>query len=101
MAKRGIQVEANQRFSAMMYPVVPDQVGMLFNFYYTTKKTAEFCDEPGMYKLGEFRVELPDTHLGTNRPVTLELCFGAMEIIAIAKNETNGKVYKTTFKLDL
>ncbi|CAG8737007.1 7542_t:CDS:1, partial [Gigaspora margarita] len=44
-----------------------------------------------MHKLGQFRVELPDTHLGTNRPVTLELCFGAMEIIAIAKNETNGK----------
>ncbi|KAF0480261.1 hsp70 family protein [Gigaspora margarita] len=38
MAKRGIQVEVNQRFYARMYPFDPDQTGMLFNFYYTAKK---------------------------------------------------------------
>ncbi|KAF0520401.1 actin-like ATPase domain-containing protein [Gigaspora margarita] len=58
------------------------------------KEKAEYCDEPGMHRLGEFDVDLVDTHLGKDRPVTLELCFGAMEIITIAKNETNGEVYK-------
>ncbi|CAG8791355.1 35958_t:CDS:2, partial [Gigaspora margarita] len=101
MAERGVQVEVNRRFSTRMYPVNPNQTSILFNFYCTAKKTAEFCDEPGMHKLGEIEVDLPDTHLGTNRPVSIDLCFGAMEIIAIAKNETNGQIYKTTFKLDL
>ncbi|KAF0520398.1 actin-like ATPase domain-containing protein [Gigaspora margarita] len=101
MAKRGVQVEVDQRFSKTLLPSKPDATGMRFTLYYTAKKTAEYCDELGMHKLGEFHVDLPDTHLGEDRPVTLELCFGAMEIIAIAKNETSGKVYKTKFELDL
>ncbi|CAG8786960.1 13029_t:CDS:2, partial [Gigaspora rosea] len=32
------------------------------------KKTAEFCDKTEMYKLGEFYVDLPDTHFGLDRP---------------------------------
>ncbi|KAF0520402.1 hsp70 family protein [Gigaspora margarita] len=72
MAKRGVQVEVDQRFSETMYPSKPDAMGILFSFYYTAKKTAEYCDEPGMHKLGEFDVDLPDTHLGKDRPVTLE-----------------------------
>ncbi|KAF0480253.1 hsp70 family protein [Gigaspora margarita] len=101
MAKKGIQVEVNQQFSATMLPNEPKQTGMLFKLYYTAKKTARFCDEPEMHKLGEFHVDLLDTHLGLNRPVILYLYFGAMEIIAIAKNETNGQVHRTIFKLDL
>ncbi|CAG8822812.1 36725_t:CDS:2, partial [Gigaspora margarita] len=101
MAKRGVQVEVNQQFFATMLPNEPKQTEMLFKHYYTAKKIAQFCDEPEMYKLGEFHVDLPDTHLGLDRPVTLYLYFGAMEIIAIAKNETNRKVHQTIFKLDL
>ncbi|KAF0520399.1 actin-like ATPase domain-containing protein [Gigaspora margarita] len=101
MAKRGVQVEIDQQFSTMCYPVKPDQTSIKFRFYYTAKKTAEYCDESGMHKLGEFSIDLPDTYLGLNRPVTINLCFGAMEIIGIAKNETTGKIYEATFKLDL
>ncbi|CAG8500112.1 2029_t:CDS:2 [Racocetra fulgida] len=101
MAKRGVQVEINQQFSTRQYPVEPNQTMILFRFYYTPRKSAQYCDESGMNKLGEFRVDLPDTHLGINRPVLLTLCFGSMEIIAIAKNETNGNVYQTAFELDL
>ncbi|CAG8466827.1 9108_t:CDS:2, partial [Dentiscutata erythropus] len=84
-----------------------DQDGYIEKFHLMAKrgvqveKAAQYCDDSGMCKLGEFIVDLQDAHLGTDRPVTLYLCFGAMEIIAIAKNETNGKVYRTTFKLDL
>jgi len=42
-------------------------------------------------------IDLPDIHLGRNRPLLVTLCFGAMEIVAIARNETNGRVYRTTF----
>ncbi|CAG8513962.1 9562_t:CDS:2, partial [Scutellospora calospora] len=101
MAKRGLQVEINQKFSTLACPRYPNQDCILFKFFYTPNETAKFIDEPGMNKLGEFRVELSDKHLGLNRPVTLTLCFGAMEIIAEAKNEINGKVYRTTFQLEL
>ncbi|CAG8565160.1 9924_t:CDS:2 [Ambispora gerdemannii] len=100
MAKRGLEVEVNQKFSTTLYPVYPDQKSILFKFFYTTKFTASYCDEPEMSVLGEFEVDLPDTHLGLDRPVSLHLCFGAMEIIAVARNETNGKIYHTTFKLE-
>ncbi|CAG8521271.1 8783_t:CDS:2 [Racocetra fulgida] len=101
MAKRGIQVEINQQFSTRQCPVEPDQTQIRFRFYYSSRETAQYCDEDGMNKLGEFLIDLPDTHLGINRPVLLSLYFGSMEIIAIAKNETNGKIYRTKFKLDL
>src|SRR5437870_5205828 len=98
MAKKGTEVSVKKEFSTRLYPVYPDQTGMNFNFYYTSSDyDATYCDEPGMDLLGSFDVDLPDVHLGENRPVLLTLCFGAMEIVATATNETNGKVYRTTF----
>nr|CAG8572347.1 3000_t:CDS:2 [Entrophospora candida] len=43
-----------------------------------------------MKKLGSLDVDMPDTHLGLNCSVLLTLHFGSMEIVATAKNETNG-----------
>ncbi|GBC01540.1 hypothetical protein RclHR1_04220008 [Rhizophagus clarus] len=97
MARKGTEVSVNEEFSTRLYPVYPDQTSINFPFFYTSEYDAEYCDEPEMNLLGSFSVDLPDTYLGINRPVLITLCFGAMEIVAIAKNETNGKVYRTTF----
>ena len=97
MATKGTEVDVNEEFSTRLYPIYPDQTAISFTFYYTSKNNAEYCDEPEMNLLGSFDVDLPDTHLGTNRPVLITLCFGAMEIVATATNMTNGKVYHTTF----
>ncbi|RHZ86924.1 hypothetical protein Glove_42g26 [Diversispora epigaea] len=99
MAKKGVEVEVDQKFSTTMYPVYPNQTTILFELFYTEKFTAQYCDEPGVHKLGEVEVYLPDTHLGLNRSVVIQLSFGAMEIIVTAKNETNGKEYHASFNL--
>ncbi|CAG8565197.1 9926_t:CDS:2 [Ambispora gerdemannii] len=100
MAKRGLEVEVNQKFSINVFPVKPHQKDAIIKFFYTTKFTASYCDEPEMRLLGEFKVELPDSDSGLAKPILVELCFGSMEIIAEAKNESDGKIYRNTFKLE-
>ncbi|PKC63709.1 hypothetical protein RhiirA1_463395 [Rhizophagus irregularis] len=97
MASKGTEVRVDEEFSTRLYPIYPDQTSINFTFFYTSKYDAKYCDEPEMNLLGSFNVDLPDTYLGTDRPVLITLCFGAMEIVATAKNETNGEVYRTTF----
>jgi len=62
------------------------------------KREYIYCDEPGMELPGEFLIDLPDVHLGTDRPCTLSLSFGDMEIKAKAFNQTNGQNYQTNFE---
>ncbi|PKY39137.1 hypothetical protein RhiirA4_452290 [Rhizophagus irregularis] len=97
MASKGTEVRVDEEFSTRLYPTYPEQTSADVSFFYTSKYDAEYCDEPEMNLLGSFNVDLPDTYLGTDRPVLITLCFGAMEIVATAKNETNGEVYRTTF----
>jgi hypothetical protein len=100
IVKRGTESETDQEFKVdRLFPVYPFQTKIKFELYYTKKYSAEFCDEPDVKTLGKFCIELPDTHLGTFRPVTLVLAFGNMEIKATAFNETNGQNYQTTFEL--
>ena len=97
MASKGTEVGTNEEFSKRLVPVYPDQTSITFTFFYTSEYNATYCDELEMNLLGSFNVDLPDTHLGLNRPVLITLCFGAMEIVATATNVTNGRVYRTTF----
>ncbi|CAG8685765.1 4639_t:CDS:2 [Acaulospora colombiana] len=101
MAKRGTRVNVDQKFSQSLVPIKEDQTRLSMDTYVTREYSATFCDEPGMKLLGAFTIDLPDTHLGLNRPVRYTLSFGQMEIECIARNETNGNVYNTTFTLDL
>ncbi|CAJ0908443.1 889_t:CDS:2 [Entrophospora sp. SA101] len=98
MARKGTEVDVDRIFSQRLAPHHPNQTNVMLDFYYTAKHDATYCDEPEMKELGRFYVDLPDTHLGLNRSVLLTLHFGSMEIVATAKNETNGKIYRTTFK---
>jgi hypothetical protein len=75
MAKKEVEVDVDKEFSKSLYPVYPDQDSIKF----------------------DIEVDLPNVHLGTNRPVMLSLRFGSMEIFLKATNETNGKVYHTRF----
>jgi hypothetical protein len=97
MAKKEEQVDVDKEFSLRLYPVNPNQTSIGISIYYTSKYHATYCDEPEMNFLGRFEVDLPDVHLGKDRPVMLTLRFGSMEIFVKATNETNGKVYHTTF----
>ncbi|CAJ0749920.1 24803_t:CDS:2 [Entrophospora sp. SA101] len=98
MARKGTESDVGMEFSRNMVPIHPDQTSMRFTFFCTAEYSATYCSESEMKELGGFVVDLPDTHLGLNRSVLLTLHFGSVEIVAIAKNRENGRIYQTTFK---
>lgn len=100
LAKRGIEVDVNQTFSKKLTPKRPNQKKAFVEFFYTPKYTPKYCNESEIHKLGTIVIDLPDTHLGLNRPVLVTLCFGKMEMVATVKNETSGYTYSNTFKLE-
>ncbi|CAB4434619.1 unnamed protein product [Rhizophagus irregularis] len=101
MARRGTKVKVNQEFTILQLPAFPEQDSIKFVIYYTTEYDAKYCDEDGMEKLGSLSISLPDTHLGTDRPIEFGLTFGRMEITATAKNNRNGQNYQATLTLDI
>ncbi|RGB33498.1 hypothetical protein C1646_788697 [Rhizophagus diaphanus] len=100
IAERKTEVTVDQEFKIKdLLPVLPIATKMTFEVYYTKAQNAVYCDEPGMVQLGELIINLPDRHLGIDRPCTLSLLFGDMEIKAKAFNQKNGQNYQTTFEL--
>ena len=101
IVERKVEVEIDQEFKIKdLIPVYSFQKRMIFDIYYTKEQNAVYCNEPGMELLGELHVNLPDVHLGTDRPYTLSLLFGDMEIKAKAVNQENGQNYQTNFEFN-
>jgi molecular chaperone DnaK (HSP70) len=102
LAQRGTVVKVNQEFTLEIVPEHASQDTITFHIYYTTKYSAQYCDEDDeMKKLGTLIISLPDVHLGKNRRVIFALTFGRMEITATTTNQLNGQNYQTTLKLDI
>ncbi|CAB5381334.1 unnamed protein product [Rhizophagus irregularis] len=94
-------VTIDQEFTTEnLVPIYPDQTTITFDIYYTREQDADYCNEPGMKLLGSLLIDLPEVHLGTNRPCTFCLSFGDMEIKARAFNQTNGQHYQTKFEFN-
>jgi molecular chaperone DnaK (HSP70) len=101
IVERKTEVTIDYEFKCKdLYPILPFQRKMKFEIYYTKAQNANYCDEPGVKLLGSLLIDLPDVHLGTNRPCTFCLSFGDMEIKARAFNQTNGQNYETKFELN-
>ncbi|KAF0513862.1 actin-like ATPase domain-containing protein [Gigaspora margarita] len=100
LASRGIEVSVDQEFTFSCFPLKKDQVAITFEIFFTQELEPKYCNEVGMNSLGKLRIDLPDTHLGLERPILFGLCFGKMEITAFAKNKTNGQYYQTTFEIE-
>ncbi|CAG8814972.1 9038_t:CDS:2, partial [Cetraspora pellucida] len=101
LAKRGVEVKIDQEFTGTYLPVEPDSSSLVFYIFITENIDGKYCDEDGMKLLGSLRIDLPDLHLGTERPVQFSLMFGKMEITASAKNMINGQSYHSKFELSL
>ncbi|CAB5295672.1 unnamed protein product [Rhizophagus irregularis] len=97
LAKKGTVVDVDQKFSQTSHPENSDQEQMWYQILITERDDVRYPDEDGVIKLGDFIIDLPDAHLGKDRKVQFELCFGKMEIQAYAKNEHNGQEYEATF----
>jgi len=97
--ERKTEVTIDEEFKVEdLVPIYPFQTQISFDIYYTKEQNAVYCDEPGMKLLGEFWIDLPDVHLGANRPCTFCLSFGDMEIKAKAFNRKDGQNYQTKFE---
>uniref|UniRef100_U9TWG5 Hsp70 family protein n=1 Tax=Rhizophagus irregularis (strain DAOM 181602 / DAOM 197198 / MUCL 43194) TaxID=747089 RepID=U9TWG5_RHIID len=101
LVKRGTAVEVGKVISLYEHvPLLPCQTEFSFEIYKSSNSDPRYCDETGMECVGKLRIDLPDVHLGYNRPVTFGLSFGDMEISAFAKNNVNGQTYVTSLCLN-
>ncbi|RIA87532.1 hypothetical protein C1645_807258 [Glomus cerebriforme] len=87
LAQRRTKVEVDKKFSGDFYPVRANQTRAVFKVYYTAKNSGIFCDDPGMRLLGTLYINIPDIHLGRNRPIEFSLTFAKIEIKVTAKNK--------------
>nr|XP_021408505.1 heat shock 70 kDa protein 12A [Lonchura striata domestica] len=71
------------------FPIEPDQTKVIFAFYCTTKQNAQYVDEEGMEQLGSCVVPSPDTSLGKNRRLKVEIRFGLTEFKATCTDVTS------------
>ena len=89
--QKGQSVVCDQAEEYMFCPVDSDQTTMSFQFYSTEEPDAMYVDEPGLKKIGQFVVNMPDIREGRNRLVKLEVSFGLTEIKATATDMTSNE----------
>lgn len=82
-------VNINEVAEYIFYPTEADQTCARFSFYSTEKHCAQYVDEEGMELLGSCTVPMPDTRLGKNRELRLDIKFGLTEFKATATDITS------------
>ncbi|CAG8481208.1 10274_t:CDS:2 [Paraglomus brasilianum] len=101
LAQRGTEVAVDAKFLFECWPIYPEQTTVKFLIYTTAEDDAKYCDDPGMKLFGKLHIDLPDPHLGRNRPIDFTLTFGKMETKAIATNKRTGERCEAIFALEL
>uniref|UniRef100_A0A8C4VI29 Heat shock 70 kDa protein 12A n=1 Tax=Gopherus evgoodei TaxID=1825980 RepID=A0A8C4VI29_9SAUR len=87
----GDLVEVDEVASYTFTPTEPDQTSVIFSFYCTEKKDAKYVDEEGLKMLGSCTVPTPNTELGRNRQLRLDIKFGLTEFKATGTDVTSGE----------
>ncbi|XP_027765677.1 heat shock 70 kDa protein 12B-like [Empidonax traillii] len=85
----GESVNINEAAHYDLYPTEADQTDARFVFYCTEKQDAQYVDEEGIEQLGSCTVPLPDTRLGTQRQLKMEVKFGLTEFKATCTDVTS------------
>src|SRR6266542_5943365 len=93
LAKRGTEVEINQKVTKTFTPYIPLRNRISFKMFITYKYNAKYCDEPGVKFLGKLIIDLPG--LGILDKLIFEFNFGELEMKINVKNETSGEYYNT------
>ncbi|XP_047225666.1 heat shock 70 kDa protein 12A-like [Girardinichthys multiradiatus] len=83
----------NETREHFMYPIERDQTQITLAFYRTKKKKLTYVDEPKVEEIGSFVVQSPDTTLGMEREIDLEIKFGSTEMTATATDKESGSVH--------
>jgi len=100
LVERGREVDVDQEFGLELHPSYENQTEISIEVHSSTAIDATYCDELGMKKVGELRLDFPDPHLGFQRTIKFTLTFGQMEIRAYARNQ-QGKTTNAVFELEL
>ncbi|CAG8490223.1 9241_t:CDS:10 [Paraglomus brasilianum] len=98
LARRGDSVRPNQTFSEVYYPSNARQTKMSVNIYASRDYDPEYVDDEGVSLIREWIIDLPDKHLGKDRPIELSLTFGNYETKVNAKNPRTNTECSVTFK---
>ncbi|XP_032424337.1 heat shock 70 kDa protein 12A-like [Xiphophorus hellerii] len=85
-------VRWNETRELTVYPLERDQTKIIIGFYRTKKKNPMYVDEADVEKIGSFVVESPDTSLGLNRQIDLEIKFGFTELMVTGTDRESGFV---------
>ncbi|XP_023193068.1 heat shock 70 kDa protein 12A-like [Xiphophorus maculatus] len=88
----GEDVHWNETRKFTVYPLERDQTKIIIGFYRTKKKNPMYVDEANVEKIGSFVVESPDTSLGLNRQIDLEIKFGFTELMVTGTDRESGFV---------
>ncbi|XP_015232483.1 PREDICTED: heat shock 70 kDa protein 12A-like [Cyprinodon variegatus] len=80
----------NETRKHTLHPVQADQTEITFSFYRTVRKNVTYIDEPHMEEVGSFTVQSPNTALGLDREIRLEIKFGFTEMTAKATDRESG-----------
>uniref|UniRef100_A0A087Y532 Heat shock protein family A (Hsp70) member 12A.2 n=1 Tax=Poecilia formosa TaxID=48698 RepID=A0A087Y532_POEFO len=83
-------VRWNETRNHSFSPVEKHQTQMNVRFYRTKKNDPMYVDEPKVEKIGSFIVESPDTTLGMDRQINLEIKFGSTEMTATGTDRETG-----------
>ncbi|XP_076100919.1 heat shock 70 kDa protein 12A-like [Mytilus galloprovincialis] len=89
-----IGTKINDRYST----VLPNQSGMGFRIYASSKKNPTYVDEEGCHLIGEAVISIPFPS-EEQRWVAVEFIFGNTEISMTAREELHGSTCEANFKL--
>lgn len=84
----------NETRNHIVRPIERDQTQITLTFYRTKKKDLMYVDEPNVKEIGSFIVDSPDTRLGMDRVIDLEIKFGSTEITATATDRESRSEHK-------
>uniref|UniRef100_A0A3B3WPB0 Heat shock 70 kDa protein 12A n=1 Tax=Poecilia mexicana TaxID=48701 RepID=A0A3B3WPB0_9TELE len=84
----------NETKELTVYPLESDQTKIILAFYRTKKKkNPMYVDETDVEKMGSFVVESPDTTLGLDCQIVLEIKFGFTELMVTGTDRESGSVH--------
>uniref|UniRef100_A0A3Q2G9W9 Heat shock protein family A (Hsp70) member 12A.2 n=2 Tax=Cyprinodon variegatus TaxID=28743 RepID=A0A3Q2G9W9_CYPVA len=89
----GEDIGWNETREHFISPLERDQTEITLAFYRTKKRNPTYVDEPKVEKIGSLVVQSPDTTLGMDRVIDLDIQFGSTEMTATATDRESGIVH--------
>lgn len=77
-------------------PAQASQRSTVITLFASEKESVYYVSDPGCYRVGELRLEMPDTTGGKSRELTMSMMFGDTEISVEAVDMTSGQTARAT-----